>query len=103
MYTATLLSYSKENVGNPEVVLYAHINENKKVEMKIYSSKESNNYTTLINPSLKDIIPLVQVGDVLTYTGHTFLMLKKIVLVKSLMPLLWNQAMEEAGHMLIQK
>ena len=73
MYTATLLSYSKENVGNPEVVLYSHINENKQVEMKIYSSKESNNYTTLINPSLKDIIPLVQVGDVLTYTGHTFL------------------------------
>ena len=47
--------------------------ENNQEEMKIYSSKESNNYTTLINPSLKDIIPLVQVGDVLTYTGHTFL------------------------------
>jgi len=73
MYTTTLLSYSKENVGNPEVVLYAHINENNQEEMKIYSSKESNNYTTLINPSLKNIIPLVQVGDVLTYTGHTFL------------------------------
>ena len=73
MYTTTLLSYSKENIGNPEVVLYAHINENNQEEMKIYSSKESNNYTTLINPSLKDIIPLVQVGDVLTYTGHTFL------------------------------
>ena len=71
--TANLLTYSKENVGSPEVVLYAHINGNKQVETKIYSPKESNKLKTLINPSLKDIIPLVQVGDVLTYTGHTFL------------------------------
>ena len=41
--------------------------------MKIYSPKESKKYTTLINPSIKDIIPLVQIGDVLTYTSHTFL------------------------------
>ena len=26
-----------------------------------------------MNPSIKDIIPLVQVGDVLMHTGHTFL------------------------------
>ena len=31
MYTTTLLSYSKENVGNPEVILYSHINEIKQV------------------------------------------------------------------------
>jgi len=43
------------------------------MEMKIYSDKEKNNYKTIINPSLKNIIPLVQIGDVLTYTGHTFL------------------------------
>ena len=71
--TANLLAYSKENVGSPEVALYAHINENKQVEMKIYSPNEPNKLKTFINPSLKDIIPLVQVGDVLTYTGHTFL------------------------------
>jgi len=73
LYSATLISYSKENVGSPEVVFYTHINENKQVEGHIYSPKESNKLKTIINPSLKDVIPLVQVGDVLTYTGHTFL------------------------------
>ena len=68
----SLLSYSQKNLGNPEVVLYSHINDKKEMEMGIYSPNESNHYKTLINPSIKDIIPLVQVGDVLTYTGHTF-------------------------------
>ena len=31
--------------------------------MKIYSPKESNKFKTLINPSIQDIIPLVQIGD----------------------------------------
>ena len=43
------------------------------MEMKVYSENERNKYKTIINPSLKDVIPLVQIGDVLTYTGHTFL------------------------------
>ena len=30
----------------------------------------------LINPSIKDIIPLVNVGDVLCYTAHTILIYK---------------------------
>ena len=70
--TKSLLSYSQKNLGSPEVVLYAHINDKKEMEMGIYSPNESNYYKTLINPSIKDIIPLVQIGDVLTYTGHTF-------------------------------
>ena len=73
MPTGLLLSYSKRNLGSPEVISYSHINEKKEVEMKIYSPNESNNFRTLINPSIKDIIPLVQVGDILCYTGHTFL------------------------------
>ena len=68
----SLLTYSKKYLGNPEVVLYAHINDKKELEMGTYSPNESNNIKTLINPSLKDIIPLVQIGDILTYTGHTF-------------------------------
>ena len=72
-FTKDLLKYSRENIGKPEVVLYSKINSNKKMEMKIYSSKEKNKYKTIINPSLKDVIPLVKIGDVLTYTGHTFL------------------------------
>ena len=73
IWTPSLLSYSQKNLGSPEVVLYAHINDKKEIEMGVYSPNESNKYKTLINPSLKDIIPLVQVGDILTYTGHTFL------------------------------
>ena len=72
-FTKDLLKYSRDNIGKPEVVLYSNINSNKKMEMKIYSNKEKNKYKTIINPSLKDVIPLVQIGDVLTYTGHTFL------------------------------
>jgi len=71
--TASLLAYSKENIGSPEVIFYSHINENKQLEAKIYSPKASNKYKTLMNPSIKDIIPLVQIGDVLTHTGHAFL------------------------------
>ena len=71
--TNTLLNYSKYNVGRPEVIAYSFINTNKALEMKIYSPKKNNNIETLINPSLKDIIPLIEIGDVLTYTGHTFL------------------------------
>ncbi len=69
----SLLNYSRNNIGSPEVIAYAHINEKKEIEMKLYSPNESNKYKTLINPSLKDIIPLVQVGDILTYNNHTFL------------------------------
>ena len=73
MSTSELLNYSKNNIGRPEVIAYSYINKNKSLEMKIYSPKEINNIVTLINPSLKDIIPLIEIGDILTYTGHTFL------------------------------
>ena len=43
------------------------------MEMKIYSENEKNKYKTIINPSLKDVIPLVQIGDVLAFTGHIIL------------------------------
>ena len=71
--TTDLLNYSKNNIGRPEIIAYSYINEDKSLEMKIYSPKEKNNIVTLINPSLKDIIPLIEIGDVLTYTGHTIL------------------------------
>lgn len=74
--TEQLLAYSRQNIGSPEVIAYSHINSEKNVEMKIYSPKEPNKYKTIINPSIKDIIPLVEVGDVLCYTGHTILIYK---------------------------
>ena len=72
-YLSTTFNYSKKNLGNPEVIAYAHINDNNNVEMMFYSPKNKTNYTTIINPSINDIIPKVQIGDVLTFTGHTFL------------------------------
>lgn len=74
--TEQLIKYSRENIGSPEVIAYSHINSEKNVEMKVYSPEEPNKYKTLINPSVKDIIPLVDVGDVLCYTGHTILIYK---------------------------
>ena len=71
--TISLLNYTRDNVGSPEVIAYSHINNNNEVEMKLYSPKENNKLKTMINPSLKDIIHLVRIGDILTYTGHTFL------------------------------
>ena len=71
--TESVISYSKQNLGSPEVVAYSHINDKKEVEMKIYSPNQSNTFNTLINPSIKDIIPLVKIGDILCYTGHTIL------------------------------
>ena len=71
--TAALLNYSKYNIGRPEVIAYSFINKQKLHEMQIYSPKEKNKIKTIIQPSLKDIIPLIQIGDILTYTGHTFL------------------------------
>jgi len=71
--TDDLLKYSRENIDKPEVVLYSNISKDKKIETKIYSDKEKNKYKRIINPSLRDVISLVQIGDVLTFTGHTIL------------------------------
>ena len=68
-----LLSYSLDNIGSPEVIAYSYLNNNKIREMKIYYPNNVNKYKIITNPSIKDVIPLVQIGDILTYTGHTFL------------------------------
>ena len=39
--------------------------------MKIHSPNDKNKYKIILNPSIKDIISLVQPGDVLAYTTHT--------------------------------
>ena len=68
------LTYSKDNLGSPEVIAYSKINnKTNNLEMSFYNSSSKNNITTKINPSINDIIPLLQIGDVLTYSLHTFL------------------------------
>jgi len=60
----SLLTYAKNNVGSPEVIAYSHINNNNEVEMKLYSPKENNKLKTMINPSLKDIEPILIANDI---------------------------------------
>ena len=68
--TGHLLEYSRNNIGNPEVIAYSYINENNIPEMKIYSPNKEKKYE-VVNPSIKNIIDLIQIGDILTYSGHT--------------------------------
>jgi len=69
-----LLDYSRDNLGCPEVIAYSTINiKTNNLEMRFYNSSSKTNYTTKINPSLKDIFPILQIGDILTYDLHTLL------------------------------
>ena len=63
------MEYSKTNIGSPEVIAYSYIN-NDQPEMKVYSPTEENNYKTILNSTVNDIIKLVKIGDVINYTGH---------------------------------
>ena len=68
------LNYSRDNLGCPEVIAYSKINtQTNNLEMSFYNSSSKNNITTKINPSINDIIPLLQIGDILSYSLHTFL------------------------------
>ena len=69
-----LLDYSRDNLGCPEVIAYSTINiKTNNLEMRFYNSSSNTNYTTKINPSLNDIFPILQIGDILTYDLHTLL------------------------------
>ena len=69
-----LLNYSRDNVGCPEVVAYSTINSvTNNLEMKFYNSSSKTNYTTKINPSLNELIPLIQIGDIFCHSSHAFL------------------------------
>ena len=71
---SAFLNYSRENVGSPEVIAYSSINrKTNNLEMKFYNSSSKTNYTTKINPSIDDLIPIIQIGDILCYIGHSFI------------------------------
>ena len=70
--TGSYYGYIRKYLGEPESLLYSEINkENTEIRDFYIYSKEKNNYTKTNNFSLKELIPLLQIGDVLTYTGHT--------------------------------
>ena len=78
IFPQSLLDYGRENIDNVEVIVYSYVREDGKMEMRLCD--ENNNCKTIINPSLDDVIPYLQVGDVLCIVGMDFLymMLKKI-------------------------
>ena len=67
--TLNIEAYVREHLGSPEIIAFSFINEKNITELRVYSSNGS--YKTKLNPTINDIIPLIQIGDVLTYTGHT--------------------------------
>ena len=72
--SSTLLTYSSDNEGSPEVIAYSKINSKNDLEMHLYSPGVNGNISKVFNPSLHtDIIPIIEIGDVLTYTGHALL------------------------------
>ena len=70
IYPQDLLDYGRENINNVEVIAYSYIRADKNMEMRI--NYEKNKYTILENPSIDDLIPYLQIGDVLCHTGHGF-------------------------------
>ena len=67
-----LLMYSKAYIGKPEVIFYSEKNpENNNIRDYYLYSKENNNATKTNSFSLKQLIPLIRPGDILTYYGHT--------------------------------
>ena len=58
---------------SPEIFAYIHSNEDNEFEMKFYSPTEKE-YKTITNPTLKeDIIPKLQIGDILITDGDGIL------------------------------
>jgi len=60
-YTYSQLKYAKEYMGNSEVIAYGHKNDNGDLIMNFYDANSENNYITVTNPSLNDIIPYLQI------------------------------------------
>ena len=67
------LSYAEQYVGEPEIIAYSYLKEDKSREMKVYSPDKKNKYEIIKNPTINDIIPLVQIGDILTHNDHVFI------------------------------
>ena len=81
MSTTSLLQYAKlhndtgpSHEEHPEVIAYGKKNGTK-VEMTFYNNGSQVSYKE--NVTLNDIIPYLQVGDILTYTGHTMIVYKE--------------------------
>ena len=63
-------NYSEENIGSPEVVAYAKTNNENNLEMKYYCPTENKKYKSVLNPNYTDILPLMEIGDILIEPTH---------------------------------
>ena len=70
-FDAQTLVYTKENLGKPEVIVYSYKNNKNEPVLLLYTPGEKNYLNLTNNFSVKDIIATVQIGDILTYSGHT--------------------------------
>ena len=70
-FDARTLVYAKENLGQPEVISYSYINNNNEPVLLLYTPGEKKYKNITKDFSIKDIIASVQIGDILTFSGHT--------------------------------
>lgn len=82
-YTGNLLLYGKRYIDDgegykarPEVIMYANKDSNNNLIMKYKDS--SGSIKTITRPTIANIYPLLKVGDVITYSGHTMLVYKLV-------------------------
>ena len=70
-YTDSLLEYGRQNVGNPEVILYGETRDHQN-NMRVYNEKTGRlvNYTDMTTDQL---LSYLKTGDILVYTGHAML------------------------------
>lgn len=60
-YTYSQLKYAKDYLGRSEVIAYGCKDDNGDLIMNFYDANSENNYKTVTNPSLNDIIPYLQI------------------------------------------
>ena len=64
--------YSNKYLGSPEIIVYNK--KNPENAWYFYDPSKDNKTRVVYNPNLvKDIIPILQTGDVISFTGHTFI------------------------------
>ena len=68
---SNLIDYTKKNIDNAEVIIYSHVRSDGEMEMRI--NEGENKYRTIINPSINDVIPELQIGDILCFYNHGML------------------------------
>ena len=65
-YNVHVFLYSKDNIGNPEIISYSNISDKNIPEIIIYGLNAPNNYKK-INATFKNVLELIKVGNILNH------------------------------------